>query len=503
MTADNPGSIGSTRDLAAWFFGYLVAAAAGHVISAFVMSPLPLSLSAGVALAAALTAGIRVWPAILAAAFLWLIFAARDAGAGPVMLVLASLGGAAGVTLGATTAAGIVRRLVADKTPFGRIGDYLVYVGFGAVLSGLIAGSVVTASFGVAGLGEHYVGVWRSWFVADLLGAMVFTPVILVWLAVPETDMPRKRPRKQVLEAAVLTVVVGLLSLVALGPLSEFVGPVASHPLILALPLAWGALRFGDRGTACWVLVVSLLAIWGTGAGYGAFNIGTAENPLAAVQFMIFVVVATTFMIRALSGSQQTIERELIEANRRLGARVDERTQALRESEERLGNLTTTDDLTGASNRGYFLEMSKMEFYRARRYQRPLAVIMIDGDRFKSINDSHGHAVGDQVLQSLTRTCQGVLRASDIFGRIGGEEFAATLPDTDAEGAMEVAERLRQAVEESEVLIEDGAVKMTISVGVAVISDETTEYENLLKKADDALYRAKESGRNRVVAYQT
>jgi diguanylate cyclase (GGDEF)-like protein len=106
------------------------------------------------------------------------------------------------------------------------------------------------------------------------------------------------------------------------------------------------------------------------------------------------------------------------------------------------------------------------------------------------------------VLRELTHTCQNVLRASDIFGRIGGEEFAATLPDTGAEGATEVAERLRQAVEDSEVQIEDGAVKMTISIGVAVISDETIEYENLLKHADDALYRAKEGGRNMVVAHQ-
>ena len=498
MTSDSPGPVGSSRDLAAWFLAYLVAAAAGHVISAFVMSPLPLSLSAGVALAAALTAGTRIWPAIMGAAFLLLVFAVRDAGSGPVMLVLASLGGAAGITLGATTAAGVVRRLVKDETPFGRISDYLVYVGFGAILSGLIAGSIVTACFGVAGLNDHYVGVWRSWLVADLLGAMTFTPVILVWLAAPDGDMPRNK----MLEAALLTAVIGLLSLVALGPLSEFVGPVASHPLILALPLAWGALRFGDRGTASWVLVVSLLAIWGTGAGYSAFNTGAAENPLQAVQFMIFVVAGTTFMIRALSGAQQSIERELVEANQRLGARVNERTQALKESEERRGNLTTTDDLTGASNRSYFLEMSKMEFYRARRYQRPLAVIMIDGDRFKSINDTHGHAVGDLVLRELTHTCQNVLRASDIFGRIGGEEFAATLPDTGAEGATEVAERLRQAVEDSEVQIEDGAVKMTISIGVAVISDETIEYENLLKHADDALYRAKEGGRNMVVAHQ-
>jgi len=458
---------------------------------------MPLSLPAGAALAAAMILGARVWPALLAAAFLWLIYSTRQADAGLLVWSVGSLGAAAGITLGATTAAGLVRRMVDNETPFRQVGDYLVFVGFGAVLSSLIAASIVTASFGLMGDDGYHPGVWRGLFAANVLGTMAFTPVILAWRAAPETGSAPSRTS----EAILLSVVIGLLSLIALGPLSEFVGPVVSHPYILALPLAWGALRFGDRGTASWVLAVSLLAIWGTGAGYSAFNMGAADNPLQAVQFMIFLVAGTTFVIRAVSGSQQSVEQRLIETNRRLGERVDERTRALRESEERLGNLSTTDDLTGASNRSYFLEMSKMEFYRARRYQRPLAVLMIDGDRFKTINDSHGHAAGDVVLRGLTKTCQGVLRASDIFARVGGEEFAATLPDTGADGALEVAERLRQAVEEAVFEIEDGTAKITISIGVAVISDETQEYEVLLKQADDALYEAKEAGRNKVVSH--
>ncbi|NQV21799.1 MAG: sensor domain-containing diguanylate cyclase [Rhodospirillales bacterium] len=494
--SDNPEAAGLSGRPVVWFFGYLAAAAVGFLVEVFEMSPL--SLPAGVALAATLTVGVRVWPAIFAASFLWLLFVAHDLAAGPVMLVLACVGGAAGITLGVTTAAGIVLRFTKGQSPFGRISDYLVFVGFGAVLSSLIAGSVVAACFSVTGVTDHYVGVWRNWFVADLLGSMVITPFVLAWIGGGD-DLGALKVRKA--EAVVLTLAIAVLSLVALGPLSEFVGPIASHPLILSLPLAWGALRFGIKGTTVWVLLVSLLAIWGTASGYGALNAASIEHPMPALQFMILVVAGTTFMIGAISAAQQMTERELIEANRRLGARVDERTQALQESEERLGNLSTTDDLTGASNRSYFLEMSKMEFYRARRYHRPLAVLMLDVDRFKSINDTHGHAAGDVVLEALTETCQEVLRASDIFGRIGGEEFAATLPDTDLTGAMEVAERLRQAIDEQEISIDSGVVNVTVSIGVSVISEQTTEYEILLKQADDALYRAKEAGRNTVLSY--
>lgn len=360
---DKSEPAGTSSHLVLWFGGYLVAAAVGHLISAFVVSPLPLSLSAGVALAAALSLGVRAWPAIAGAAFLSLIFTARGADAGLLALVLACAGGAAGITVGATTAAGIVHRLAGKLPPFSTVTDYLVFVGFGAILSGLIAGSAVAACFGLAGLSDHYVGMWRGWFSADLLGAMVVTPMLLAW--VQSDDGAVYQDRKA--EVAVLALTIVLCSLVAMGPLAEFVGPVASHPLILVLPLAWAVLRFGLKGSTVCVLLVSLLAIWGTGAGFGAFNAASVEYPLPALQFMILIITATTFVIGSLTASQHSTEHELIEANRRLGVRVDERTEALRESEERLGNLTTTDDLTGASNRGYFLEMSKMEFYRARR----------------------------------------------------------------------------------------------------------------------------------------
>lgn len=491
--ADNPNPAVSLNRLVIWFCAYLAAGAVDYLVETMILAPRPVSLAAGVALASVLSAGVRVWPALLSGSLLLLLFAGQ--GASIYSQTVSAVGGALGVTFGAVAAGGIVRRMAEAVPPVGRISDLLVFFGFGAVLNGLIAGSIVAVSFGLAGLGDQLIGVWRAWFISDFLGALVLTPAILAWLYRGEVPYSGERRR----EATILTILLSLFALIAMGPLAEFAGPVASHPLILALPLAWGAVRFGAARASIWVVLVSLLVVWGTGQGYGAFNAVSVDHPLPGLQFTIFLIAITTLTTGAIATAQLRIEQALVEANRRLGERVDERTQALRESEERLGNLSTTDDLTGASNRAYFLEMSKMEFYRARRYQRQLAVLMMDGDRFKRVNDTYGHAAGDVVLKVLTETCQEVLRASDIFGRIGGEEFAATLPDTDLTGAMEVAERLRQAVEAREIEIDTDTVSMTVSIGVAVISEETTEYEQLLKKADDALYRAKEAGRNKVV----
>jgi integral membrane sensor domain MASE1 len=355
--------------LAIWFSAYLAAGAADYFMESVVMAPRPLSLASGVALAAVLSEGARIWPAILSSSLILLLFARHDAGI--YVQGIMAVGGALGITLGAIATGGIVRRMVEAETPVGKVADLLVFIGFGAVLNGLIAGSIVAVSFAVAGQSEHLAGVWRTWFIADFLGALVLTPAILAWLH--RADVPYSGERRT--EALVLTILLSLFALIVMGPLAEFAGSVASHPLILALPLAWGAVRFGAARASLWVVLVSLLVIWGTGQGYGAFNAVSVEHPLPGLQFAVFLIAITTLTTGAITTAQLRIEQALVDANRSLGERVDERTQALRESEERLSNLSTIDDLTGASNRVYFLEMSRMEFYRARRYQRQLAVL--------------------------------------------------------------------------------------------------------------------------------
>ncbi|MFD2366686.1 diguanylate cyclase [Pseudoduganella sp. GCM10020061] len=158
------------------------------------------------------------------------------------------------------------------------------------------------------------------------------------------------------------------------------------------------------------------------------------------------------------------------------------------------------DSLTGVCNRGYILELALRELELARRHARPLAVAMLDIDYFKRINDTYGHDVGDKVIREVARACVEHLRATDHFGRFGGEEFIAVLPEMDAAAAVQCAERLRAAIAAVAVPTPQGEVHANASIGVALLPPGgTADWQALLKQADVALYRAKAGGRNRVV----
>lgn len=165
----------------------------------------------------------------------------------------------------------------------------------------------------------------------------------------------------------------------------------------------------------------------------------------------------------------------------------------------RLNKLATIDSLTGANNRRHFLEMARSEFSRARRYKNPFSILMIDIDFFKSINDSYGHHVGDRVLRTMAQQCIAHLRENDIFGRIGGEEFGAVLVETKKKNATEIAERLRHGIETINVGAKKGLIHISISIGLTSLRKDDDNLDMVVKRADKALYQAKENGRNRVV----
>jgi len=160
-----------------------------------------------------------------------------------------------------------------------------------------------------------------------------------------------------------------------------------------------------------------------------------------------------------------------------------------------------TDFLTGLFNRRHWVELVERELLRSMRYQRPLTLLMMDIDHFKLVNDTWGHRVGDQVLQQISNVIRETLRNVDIFGRIGGEEFAASLIETDELSAIAVAERLRAAVADAVVVLEGRArVGVTISIGVSGLNGREIRFDHLMNEADQALYRAKQAGRNCVMA---
>lgn len=160
------------------------------------------------------------------------------------------------------------------------------------------------------------------------------------------------------------------------------------------------------------------------------------------------------------------------------------------------------DYLTGLANRRYFLESAEHELTRALRYGSELSIVMMDVDHFKQVNDTYGHKVGDTVLQKLSEIARATLRDIDVIGRIGGEEFALLLPETGRDQAMEAAERLRTALAAAKVAMPSGLpLQFTVSLGVATLEGKDTNIDMLLNQADQALYKAKSEGRNRVCEY--
>lgn len=195
--------------------------------------------------------------------------------------------------------------------------------------------------------------------------------------------------------------------------------------------------------------------------------------------------------------AEQTDEsiRKVEEAKQELEHEIAER----RELEAQLRRIATIDGLTGALNRAGFMALGQAEVDREARPGHLLALLMLDIDHFKAINDRFGHAGGDLALKHLVTLIGGRIRRSDLLGRLGGEEFAILLPAIPPEEAERMAERLVALIAGSSVMYGDRPITMTVSIGLTMATDADRSLEKIIIRADDALYRAKEAGRNRVV----
>ncbi len=198
--------------------------------------------------------------------------------------------------------------------------------------------------------------------------------------------------------------------------------------------------------------------------------------------------------------------RNLIEHHLRLKQARDvaeAAVRALQSANSELNELATTDSLTGIANRGHFYQQANLHFQQAERYGEALSLLALDIDHFKSINDTHGHQAGDSALRGLAEHFRQGIRAFDLMGRIGGEEFAILLPNTDLDGAVELAERLRETLTERRLKV-DGETELAVTVSIGAASRLPTDasLDRLFARADQALYRAKEAGRNRVATIE-
>ncbi|KPQ28488.1 MAG: diguanylate cyclase (GGDEF) domain [Marinobacter excellens HL-55] len=173
--------------------------------------------------------------------------------------------------------------------------------------------------------------------------------------------------------------------------------------------------------------------------------------------------------------------------------------RALERANEKLAKLSMTDRLTGMLNRGTWENLVDAEYERYRRYGQATSLVMFDIDHFKPVNDNYGHLAGDEVIRHTAQVTRNSIRQSDSAGRYGGEEFGIILPETDAENARLICERIRESVEKCTVETNAGNITYTISMGVAQLTNEPENYMQWMERADAALYRAKNAGRNKVV----
>ncbi len=220
----------------------------------------------------------------------------------------------------------------------------------------------------------------------------------------------------------------------------------------------------------------------------GEGHLGTRVPPLRGSELGELTNVINR-MASALQHERENLERS-----------VAERTRELQEANARLERLAVTDGLTGVFNHRRFQEQLQAELLRSERHKRPMGVLMVDVDFFKKVNDAMGHPAGDELLRRLAEVLSADLRATDLIARYGGEEFAVILPETTKSEAMQVAERMRQAVE---TRINSGERtwpnKVTVSIGVATFPEDGKSGEQVLTAADQAMYVAKRQGRNRVI----
>jgi len=257
-------------------------------------------------------------------------------------------------------------------------------------------------------------------------------------------------------------------------------------PVILSLILMFGI--FGMTARQMAGNMVFALAVFGTAIATVLWQGGPDHKPaleLAYAAMIVLVLAGSTFIAIRL----QRIRQRLMQQKRAL-------TRAL----ERIGHLATHDELTGLVNRRRMSELMHAEWQRCERNARPLVLALLDLDHFKHINDTHGHAVGDQVLQRFARTVQAALRSTDVLARWGGEEFVLMLYDTDPDHARPLLDRVRLRVQAQSIAAATQTVRATVSVGLAA-GEPGESVEHILERADAALYLAKARGRNRVVQH--
>ena len=415
----------------------------------------------GFALAALLLIGTRLWPAV----WLGAVFVHYTATTDLVLSLVIGSGHAIEAVVGAI----LVDRFVAGIRAFQTPNRVFTFTTISALISTPLSATIATTALAVstAWAASHgtpnpeiqpdYAYVWMTLWLGNLTGVLVVTPLVLLWAVTPI-----ERPsRTQLFEGTALFALLVVVGLLVFGGL--FPSDIKNYPLeFLCVPLfLWVAFRFGRREAATALAVLSGIAVWGTFRGFGPFVRETQNESLVLLQAYTSVMALMAVVLSAVVAEQKRAEAQLHE-------------------------LASTDPLTGLANYRRLIETLKAEIARSTRTGRPFAVLFLDLDGLKKINDRYGHLVGSRAISRVGDVLRKTCRTIDTPSRYGGDEFAVVLPETSDEGGMAVLRRV------SERLASD-TDKPTLSVsgGVAVYPRDGDSPTMLLRAADETLYEAK------------
>ena len=436
---------------------YIVAGKLSLRLASVHPSASPVWPQTGIAIATLVALGLRFWPSILVGAFLVNITTVGS--------VLTSIGIATGNTLEAVIASFLVIRFANGRHAFERTKDILRFAFYVVAISTAVAATFGVTSLTLGGFASwnNYGLIWRTWWLGDAAGALIFTPFLLLWTSKARWHWTGR----QLLELSVLFFSTLLTAGIIFGPL--FHAQIRNDPwTFLCVPfLVWAAFRYGPREASAVICLLCMVEVVGTVHGYGPFVRETSNDSLLLLQSFISLE-ALMILIFA--------------------AEVSER----RRQEEHARELAVSDPLTGLANYRLLLERLDSEIKRYQRDGHPFAVVLLDLDGLKKINDEHGHLVGSLALCRMAEVLHLSCRAVDTAARYGGDEFALVLPGTSSEHAKRVAQRI------SERLKEDHEIpKLSASIGIAEYPRDGSTIEHMLSAADRALYDEKHHGAGR------
>jgi len=441
--------------LAALTGTYFVAGKLGLKLASVHASATAVWPCTGIALATLLIFGYRVWPAVLAGAFLVNLTTAGS--------VSTSIGIAVGNTLEPVAGCYLVSRFAGGRHAFERAQDIFKFAFLAAMVSTTISATVGVTSLALGGFADwaKYGSIWCTWWMGDAVGAIVVTPFLLLWWENPRLNWNRK----QIIELAFLFPGLFFTGWIVFG--GRFHSALKTYPLeYLCIPfLIWAAFRFGRRQAATALFTLAAVATWGTLHGFGPFSRDSQNTSLLLLQSFMGIMAITTLT---------------------LAAEISQHKRA----EEYVRQLAVTDPLTGVANYRRLLDALDSEIKRYGRTERPFAVMLLDLDGLKKLNDTYGHLVGSEALCRLANILRIHCRETDTAGRYGGDEFVLVLPETEFAAARRVADRI------SERLRTDGdEPPVSVSIGIAVYPQDGRTIDELLGTADSALYREKGSSR--------